>query len=273
MYCYCLIDFLNKTLSEHKNIVQFYDSTSVSKGDTTEVYILMEYCAGGHVVDLMNNRQSRRFSEQEIVGIFLDTCMAVAHMHSQDPPMAHRDLKVENILLDDHTGVFKLCDFGSVSTRTITPTTKAEIAHMEEDIQKYTTLAYRAPEMIDFYQNRPISEKVDIWVSANLISDSHLHILQALGCVLYKLAFFTTPFEEGNSLQILNVNYTIPATSTYSPQIHNLISTYRCSKVLVLMFSPEYMLNPDPEDRPDIFDVLEHVCKLKGVQPPPRVYN
>ena len=30
--------------------------------------------------------------------------------------MAHRDLKVENVLLDEQTGVFKLCDFGSVTT-------------------------------------------------------------------------------------------------------------------------------------------------------------
>jgi hypothetical protein len=33
------------------------------------------------------------------------------------------------------------------------------------EIQKHTTLQYRAPEMIDLYQQKLISEKVDIWVS------------------------------------------------------------------------------------------------------------
>eukprot|EP00026_Physarum_polycephalum_P001022 Phypoly_transcript_01023.p1 GENE.Phypoly_transcript_01023~~Phypoly_transcript_01023.p1 ORF type:complete len:1007 (+),score=234.56 Phypoly_transcript_01023:451-3021(+) len=155
--------------------------------------------------------------------------------------MAHRDLKVENVLLDEHTGVFKLCDFGSVTTKVIRPSNKHEISAAEEEIQKHTTLQYRAPEMIDLYQHRLISEKVDIW---------------ALGCVLYKLAFYTTPFEDAGTLQILNVDYTIPADSKYSPNLHNLIRK---------------MLNADPDARPDIFDVMEEVCKLRNIPPPPRI--
>lgn len=48
--------------------------------------------------------------------------------------MAHRDLKVENVLLDEQTGVFKLCDFGSVTTRCIKPSTKHEISAVEDGI-------------------------------------------------------------------------------------------------------------------------------------------
>ncbi len=38
-----------------------------------------------------------------------------------------------------------------------------------EDYEKYTTLMYRPPEMIDKYKNMPVTNKVDIWVSKSLI--------------------------------------------------------------------------------------------------------
>ncbi len=102
--------------------------------------------------------------------------------------MAHRDLKVENVLLDDQNGTFKLCDFGSVTTKHMRPTTKQEMSLVEEgmhflvllslllsfltyfiEISKHTTLQYRAPEMIDLFLGKLISEKVDIWVKSFLI--------------------------------------------------------------------------------------------------------
>lgn len=64
-------------------------------------------------------------------------------------------------------GVYKLCDFGSATTRTIQPGTVMgiqEIRMLEEEISKATTLQYRAPELCDLYQRKGISEKVDIWV-------------------------------------------------------------------------------------------------------------
>jgi len=68
-------------------------------------------------------------------------------MHSKG--IAHRDLKVENVLL--HEGKFKLADFGSASTDYIDfkTATKQEIAKAMESYEKFTTLTYRPPEMID----------------------------------------------------------------------------------------------------------------------------
>lgn len=36
---------------------------------------------------------------------------------------------------------------------------------VEEEIKKYTTLSYRAPEMVDMYCGKPITTKADIWVN------------------------------------------------------------------------------------------------------------
>ena len=48
--------------------------------------------------------------------------------------------------------------------------------------------------------------------------------LQALGCLLYKLCFFTLPFGE-STLAIQSANYTIPDNCRYSKSLVSLIGT------------------------------------------------
>ncbi|EFA79081.1 putative protein serine/threonine kinase [Heterostelium album PN500] len=160
---------------------------------------------------------------------------AVAYMHSQSPPVIHRDLKVENVLLDEETGIYKLCDFGSAIVGVVHLNNKSDMTVAEEDIAKHTTPQYRPPEMIDLYRSKVINEKVDIW---------------ALGCLLYKLLFYTTPFEEAGSLGILNGNYQIPTPTSYSNEMISLI---------------RYMLHPEVDTRPDIYYITNEVCRLRGI--------
>ncbi|XP_041642703.1 AP2-associated protein kinase 1-like isoform X10 [Cheilinus undulatus] len=220
-----------RDLVGNKNIVGFLDSsiTAVGAGDVWEVLILMDFCRGGQVVNLMNQRLQTGFTEAEVLQIFCDTCEAVARLHQCKTPIIHRDLKVENILLHDR-GHYVLCDFGSATNRFQNPQTEG-VPVVEEEIKKYTTLSYRAPEMVNLYGGKVITTKADIW---------------AMGCLLYKLCYFTLPFGE-SQVAICDGSFTIPDNSRYSQDMHCLI---------------RYMLEPDPDKRPDIYQISYFAFKL-----------
>ncbi|XP_058869607.1 AP2-associated protein kinase 1-like isoform X8 [Acipenser ruthenus] len=220
-----------RDLVGHRNIVGFLDSsvTPVGAGDVWEVLIVMDYCRGGQVVNLMNQRLQTGFTETEVLQIFCDTCEAVARLHQCKTPIIHRDLKVENILLHDR-GHYVLCDFGSATNKYQNPQSEG-VTTVEDEIKKYTTLSYRAPEMVNLYSGHIITTKADIW---------------AMGCLLYKLCFFTLPFGE-SQVAICDGSFTIPDNSRYSPDMHCLI---------------RYMLEPDPDQRPDIYQVSYFAFKL-----------
>lgn len=50
-------------------------------------------------------------------------------------------------------------------------------------------------------------------------------VVQALGCLLYKLCFMTTPFGD-RPLAIVSARLTIPQSSAYSEDLHSLIRMY-----------------------------------------------
>ncbi|KAI8890479.1 kinase-like protein [Backusella circina FSU 941] len=235
------IEFMRR-LGEHKNICRYYESRiDVLPTGGFQALILIEYCPGGGVIDLMNRRLQQRLTEPEILGIFSDVAEALAYLHYCNPPVLHRDIKVENILILNQNH-YKLCDFGSaaLSKGHYVPSTVAEIQVLEDDIQRHTTLQYRAPEMIDVYQKRPVNEKADIW---------------AMGVLLYKLCFYTTPFEEHGQLAILNARYNIPSSPPFSEGLTRLIMS---------------MLQEDQNRRPNVYQVMRAVCQLRGTECPIR---
>jgi serine/threonine protein kinase len=67
----------------------------------------MELCPGG---DLLNYvRKRRKLAEGPAKHIFLQIMQGIAYMHQQG--IVHRDIKLDNILLDGHGNV-KIGDFG-----------------------------------------------------------------------------------------------------------------------------------------------------------------
>ncbi|KAL8871651.1 MAG: hypothetical protein Q9174_002565 [Haloplaca sp. 1 TL-2023] len=230
-----------KKLRGQRYIVTYIDShASQLKGGGYEVFLLMEYCDGGGLIDFMNTRLQNRLTEPEVLKIFSDTALGVACMHYLKPPLLHRDLKVENILITSSgtSRKYKLCDFGSAAQPRPAATSAAEGRLIEEDVQKHTTLQYRSPEMIDVYRKQPIDEKSDIW---------------ALGVLLYKLCYYKTPFEDQGQMAILNASFKFPGFPSFSDKLKKLIAG---------------MLREHPQARPNIYQVVREVSLMRGTDVP-----
>jgi serine/threonine protein kinase len=120
--------------------------------------ILMEYCEGGHALDVCNKlaASGQRFDLSTLIIAFGQICNAVSYLHAQRPPIVHRDLKPVNFLVKN--GAYKLCDFGSAVFGHVDLRTPKARADAEEVIEKTTTQMFRAPEMVDLYSAKRLTQ-------------------------------------------------------------------------------------------------------------------
>ena len=220
-----------KQISNCQNIVQLLDVSETK----SEVDILMELCTEGSLLDFINNSE-KNISESVALKIIRDIANGLMGMHTQVPPIAHRDVKIENILKFGKT--FKLCDFGSASTDKMIPENETKESKRDKfDIfERNTTFMYRPPEMVDEYGTFPVNEKVDIW---------------ALGCILYAILFKQQPFQDAQKLTIIKGDYYIPNEARdYSEKIFDFI---------------RLMLTPDPRIRPSAKDVINYIDNWNNI--------
>ncbi|KAM5576454.1 hypothetical protein ABKV19_007362 [Rosa sericea] len=96
-----------RALKGHNNIVKFYDAYE----DHDNVYIVMEYCAGGELLDSILARGGK-YPEDDARTVMIQILSAVAFCHLQC--VVHRDLKPENFLFisSDEDSQMKAIDFG-----------------------------------------------------------------------------------------------------------------------------------------------------------------
>eukprot|EP01062_Namystynia_karyoxenos_P058899 TRINITY_DN50355_c0_g1_i1.p2 TRINITY_DN50355_c0_g1~~TRINITY_DN50355_c0_g1_i1.p2 ORF type:complete len:364 (+),score=128.45 TRINITY_DN50355_c0_g1_i1:66-1094(+) len=235
---------LLRDLPRHPNIVGYVaHSVRVVRrhggGHRKEVLLALEFCPVTLLGEMNAHvRAGTHFAPQRVLCMFADIAAAVAHLHSQDPPIAHRDIKVENVL-QGQDGRWKLCDLGSASTVCWECADRLQIAAAEEEIQRNTTLVYRAPEQVDLWAKKRIDQGVDVW---------------ALGVVLFYAFFLRPPFEE-QPLQIINCTYAFP------PGGEERVGAGAAGLIRAL-------LDPEPAHRPDIWNVSERLgAVLEGYSP------
>ncbi|KAF5743443.1 Calcium-dependent protein kinase (CDPK) family protein [Tripterygium wilfordii] len=96
-----------KALSGHKHMIKFHDAFE----DANNVYIVMELCEGGELLDKILARGGR-YTEEDAKAIVIQILSVVAYCHLQG--VVHRDLKPENFLFTtrDENAPMKIIDFG-----------------------------------------------------------------------------------------------------------------------------------------------------------------
>ncbi|KAK3346093.1 hypothetical protein B0T25DRAFT_551015 [Lasiosphaeria hispida] len=145
----------------HPHIARLYEVIVTE----TLVWLVLEYCPGDELYNYL--LQHGKLTVEKVQRTFTQLVGAVCYVHQQS--CVHRDLKLENILLDKYENV-KLCDFGF--TR--------EYEGKANYLQTFCgTICYSAPEMLK--GEKYAGEKVDVW---------------SLGVILYALLCGELPFDD-----------------------------------------------------------------------------
>ncbi|KAF8863331.1 Pkinase-domain-containing protein [Acephala macrosclerotiorum] len=199
------------------------------------VWLVLEYCPGDELYNYLLKHGA--LPVEKVQKVFTQLVGAVTYVHNSS--CVHRDLKLENILLDKHENV-KLCDFGF--TR--------EYEGKASYLQTFCgTICYSAPEMLK--GEKYAGEKVDVW---------------SLGVILYALLCGELPFDEDDD------NATRTKILTTEPKWPDHLTPDARSLLGVL-------LSKRPIIRPSLPDILAHPflaehaphqqAILKLQQPPP----
>uniref|UniRef100_A0A452Z6Z1 non-specific serine/threonine protein kinase n=1 Tax=Aegilops tauschii subsp. strangulata TaxID=200361 RepID=A0A452Z6Z1_AEGTS len=124
-------EIVNHRSLRHPNIIQFIEVILTP----THLAIVMEYAAGGELFDRIVDRG--RFSEDEARYFFQQLICGVSYCHHMQ--ICHRDLKLENVLLDGSPAPrLKICDFGYSKSSVLHSRPKSAVG----------TPAYIAPEVL-----------------------------------------------------------------------------------------------------------------------------
>lgn len=193
-------------LGSHPNIISVFDSGYT---DQDEAYIVMELAAEGSVRAELDRRG--QFPWDEAVKLMAPIATAVAAAHARG--IVHRDIKPDNILIDDY-GNPRLTDFGIAALTSGATSTQAASA----------TLAHAAPEVLDGKQG---TEATDVYALA-----STLHTLIA------GVPPFMRSADEGLGVMMRRIMAEPP------PDLRPLGVPEHVARAI------EQALEKDPDDRP-----------------------
>lgn len=217
-------------LLDDENIVKIYD---VGQDDNLH-YIAAEYIDGMTLKDYI--RTCSPIPVEEIVKLSQQILHGVKHAHERG--VVHKDLKTQNILLDEHKNV-KITDFGI-----------ADI--MDEDVTRTQSLMgtpqYIAPEIL----NRE-----------SLTAQSDLY---SVGIVMYEMCVMQVPFvgEKAAYIMIKQMSQPLPSIIAQRADIPQSLEN-------VIIKSTAKKLNNRYQNAKEMIDDLNHVFDADKMDEQPLV--
>jgi len=207
---------------KHESIIKFIESFETS----TSVYLVMEYFDGQDLYSLLEERNYKPYPEVSARDIFKQLVSALGYTHQMG--IAHRDIKLENILMDKN-GQIRLIDFG------LCDSVFDSNGKMRLCLESVGSPAYIAPEVLS---GKPYNGlKADVW---------------SAGVVLYALLFGRFPFSPAQYKLLVNEEVVpLPLESGASLGV----------KILLMG-----MLKLDPLIRAGLIDVINHEWVTPRVQ-------
>lgn len=193
----------------HPNIVRVFDANIFQTERGTCGYFTMEYVAGGSLQKFWQSFGANLIPLATVLDITKQVCRGIALAHSESPPIVHRDIKPQNILVGyDGDGLrARVSDFGlakTVNPMTLLATTAG-------------TVAFKPPEA--FAEKQGDSCASDVW---------------AIGATLYMLLTDRLPFDQPTASANALPRPTIPlvppsrinpnATSSLDQVLHRALS-------------------------------------------------
>ncbi|XP_050020763.1 hormonally up-regulated neu tumor-associated kinase [Alexandromys fortis] len=196
----------------HPNITQLLDILETENS----YYLVMELCPGGNLMHKIYEK--KRLDEAEARRYIRQLISAVEHLHRAG--VVHRDLKIENLLLDEDNNI-KLIDFGLSNCAGI-------LGYSDPFSTQCGSPAYAAPELL---ARKKYGPKIDVW---------------SIGVNMYAMLTGTLPFTvEPFSLRAL---YQKMVDKEMNP-----LPTQLSTGAINFLRS---LLEPDPVKRPNIQQAL-----------------
>ncbi|XP_044276892.1 testis-specific serine/threonine-protein kinase 4 [Varanus komodoensis] len=190
----------------HKYVISFYQAIET----TSRHYIIMELAPSGDVLEWI--QKSGACTESLAGKWFSQLALGIAYLHGKG--IVHRDLKLENLLLDKRENI-KISDFGfskmvSGQTQPATTASYRMMSCFSHLSQTYCgSFAYACPEILLGLPYNPFLS--DIW---------------SMGVILYTLVVAHLPFDDSNLKKLLRETQkevTFPAHLQINEEIKDLI--------------------------------------------------
>nr|XP_033791607.1 hormonally up-regulated neu tumor-associated kinase-like isoform X2 [Geotrypetes seraphini] len=198
----------------HPHIVQLYETLETENS----YYLVMELCLGGDLMDRICDK--KKLEETEVRRYTRQIMSAVEHLHRHG--IVHRDLKIENFLLDENNNI-KIVDFG------LSNTLKFESLSEELLNTQCGSPAYAAPELLAHKKYGP---KVDVW---------------SIGVSAFAMLTGTLPF----TVEPFNIK------QLYQKMVNGEISPIPPDTSSGAVHFMHLLLEPDPDKRPTVKEAMK----------------